>query len=60
MAARQVIVKRLVRIEDLGNMEVLFTDKTGTLTAGHTTFERAIDCDGGETVDAAARGARLL
>ena len=29
------MVKRLVSIEDLGNIEVLFTDKTGTLTEGH-------------------------
>ena len=56
LVAKQVIVKRLVCIEDLGNMEVLFTDKTGTLTAGHTTFERAIDCDGGENVDALQAG----
>ncbi len=34
LAQRQVIVKRLVCIEDLGNVEVLFTDKTGTLTEG--------------------------
>ena len=40
MAARSVLVKRLVSIEDLGNMVVLFTDKTGTLTEGRTTFAR--------------------
>lgn len=34
MAKEQVIVKRLVSIEDFGNMEVLCTDKTGTLTEG--------------------------
>jgi Mg2+-importing ATPase len=33
-------VKRLVAIEDLGNIEILFTDKTGTLTEGAITFER--------------------
>ena len=38
LAQRQVIVKRLVCIEDLGNVEVLFTDKTGTLTEGHISF----------------------
>jgi hypothetical protein len=31
-AERKVVVKRLVSIEDLGNIVVLFTDKTGTLT----------------------------
>ena len=34
MAKQKVIVKRLVSIEDFGNMEVLCTDKTGTLTEG--------------------------
>ena len=35
LAAKKVLVKRLVAIEDLGNIEILFTDKTGTLTEGH-------------------------
>ncbi|MEO8697982.1 MAG: HAD-IC family P-type ATPase [Acidimicrobiales bacterium] len=34
LARKGVLVKRLVTIEDLGNIEVLFTDKTGTLTEG--------------------------
>ena len=34
MAKAKVIVKRLVSIEDFGNMNVLCTDKTGTLTDG--------------------------
>ncbi len=32
MAARKVIVKRLVSIENFGCMDVLCSDKTGTLT----------------------------
>ena len=40
LAAKKVLVKRLVAIEDLGNIEILFTDKTGTLTEGVITFER--------------------
>ena len=32
MAARRVVVKRLAAIHDLGAMDVLCTDKTGTLT----------------------------
>jgi Mg2+-importing ATPase len=32
MAARKVVVKRLTSIHDLGAMDVLCTDKTGTLT----------------------------
>ena len=34
MAARKVVVKRLAAIHDLGAMNVLCTDKTGTLTLG--------------------------
>jgi P-type Mg2+ transporter len=47
LAAKKVLVKRLVAIEDLGNIEILFTDKTGTLTEGAITFERAL-APGGE------------
>jgi P-type Mg2+ transporter len=46
LARRRVLVKRLVTIEDLGNIEVLFTDKTGTLTEGAITFDRALDTGG--------------
>jgi Mg2+-importing ATPase len=46
LAAKKVLVKRLVAIEDLGNIEILFTDKTGTLTEGVITFERALDAAG--------------
>jgi Mg2+-importing ATPase len=46
LAAKKVLVKRLVAIEDLGNIEILFTDKTGTLTEGVITFERALDAQG--------------
>jgi P-type Mg2+ transporter len=38
LARRKVLVKRLVCIEDLGNIDVLFTDKTGTLTEGSLRF----------------------
>ena len=41
LARRRVIVKRLVCIEDLGNVQVLFTDKTGTLTEGRISFSQA-------------------
>jgi Mg2+-importing ATPase len=46
LARRRVVVKRLVAIEDLGNVEVLFTDKTGTLTEGRTIFTRALGAGG--------------
>ena len=41
LARRKVLVKRLVCIEDLGDVEVLFTDKTGTLTEGSLRFMRS-------------------
>jgi len=34
LSKKDVVVKQLVAIEDLGNMEVLCSDKTGTLTEG--------------------------
>ncbi len=43
LARRKVLVKRLVTIEDLGNIQVLFTDKTGTLTEGAISFDRSLD-----------------
>ncbi|MFN8024385.1 MAG: magnesium-translocating P-type ATPase [Acidimicrobiales bacterium] len=49
MAERQVIVKRLDAIEDIGAIDVLCTDKTGTLTSGDVQFARALDPDGTES-----------
>ncbi len=43
LARRKVLIKRLVTIEDLGNIQVLFTDKTGTLTAGAIAFDGSLD-----------------
>ncbi|SDC24847.1 Mg2+-importing ATPase [Sanguibacter gelidistatuariae] len=38
LAKQRVLVKRLVCIEDLGDMDVLVTDKTGTLTEGRISL----------------------
>ena len=46
LARRKVLVKRLVCIEDLGDVDVLFTDKTGTLTEGRIRFMRSLAADG--------------
>lgn len=46
MAARGVVVRRLSAIENLGSMDVLCTDKTGTLTEGTVRLERAVDPEG--------------
>jgi Mg2+-importing ATPase len=46
MAARKVIVKRLAAIENFGSMNVLCSDKTGTLTQGSVTLHSAVGVDG--------------
>ncbi|MER0445852.1 magnesium-translocating P-type ATPase [Streptomyces sp. Edi4] len=46
MSQQKVLVKRLVCIEDLGDVDVLFTDKTGTLTQGRVEFTRALPAGG--------------
>ncbi len=46
LAKRKVLVKRLVCIEDLGDMDVLVTDKTGTLTEGRISFIAALNAAG--------------
>jgi Mg2+-importing ATPase len=43
MAAKKVIVKRLTAIQNLGSMDVLCTDKTGTLTEAAIRLERHVD-----------------
>ena len=46
MMKNGVIVKKLVGIETAGNLSLLFTDKTGTLTTGRMTVERVLTGDG--------------
>ena len=46
MAGLGVIVRRLEAIENLGSMDVLCTDKTGTLTRGEIALEAAVDTQG--------------
>jgi Mg2+-importing ATPase len=46
MANRGVLVRRLNAIENLGSMNVLCTDKTGTLTEGVVQVEGAYDAEG--------------
>jgi Mg2+-importing ATPase len=58
LAEHSVVVKRLVSIEDLGNIVVLFTDKTGTLTEGSITFAAALDA-AGQPSDAVLRAGLL-
>ena len=46
LAAHGVLVRRLAAIENLGSMDVLCTDKTGTLTEGVVGVAGAYDVDG--------------
>ena len=46
MLSDNVMVKKLVGIETAGSMNLLFTDKTGTLTTGRTMVDRIVSCDG--------------
>lgn len=46
MAGQGVLVRRLNAIETLGSMDVLCTDKTGTLTQGVVQLDRAVATDG--------------
>lgn len=49
MAAGRSVVKRLAAIHDLGAMNVLLTDKTGTLTEARISLIRTLDIDGRDT-----------
>ena len=49
LADRRVIVKRLAAIHDLGAMDVLCTDKTGTLTELRIKLVRHIDVSGADS-----------
>ena len=46
MAKEKVIVKRLSSIENLGSMNVICSDKTGTLTEGIVQVQSTLDIDG--------------
>ena len=46
LTKHRVIVKRLSAVQDLGAMDVLCTDKTGTLTEGKIKLERHVDAWG--------------
>jgi Mg2+-importing ATPase len=46
MAQGKVIVKRLAAIENFGSMNVICSDKTGTLTEGSVRLQSALDVEG--------------
>lgn len=55
MAQSKVIVKRLAAIESFGSMNVLCSDKTGTLTEGTVRLEASLDVEGRDSA-----GVKLL
>jgi len=50
MARRKTIVKRLNAIQNFGAMDILCTDKTGTLTQNKVILERHLDVHGHEDI----------
>jgi len=46
LSRRGVIVKRLSAVHDLGSMDILCSDKTGTLTEARITLMREVDASG--------------
>jgi Mg2+-importing ATPase len=49
MARKQVIIKQLEAIHNLGSMDVLCTDKTGTLTEATIKLSGHLDCQGADS-----------
>ena len=56
MGRRGVIVRRLEAIENLGSIDVLCTDKTGTLTEGAIVLQKALDPSGQPSDDVVRLG----
>jgi Mg2+-importing ATPase len=48
LSHKRVIVKRLSAIHDLGSMDILCSDKTGTLTEADIKLTRSIDLNGSD------------
>jgi Mg2+-importing ATPase len=48
LLAKKVIVKKLSSIQNFGEVNLLCTDKTGTITEGEIIVERIVDCSGEE------------
>jgi len=51
MAKQGVIVRRLNSLENFGSMDVLCTDKTGTITKGVVLLDKAVDHDGKDDLE---------
>jgi P-type Mg2+ transporter len=51
MTTKKVLVKQLSAIEDFGSIEILCSDKTGTLTEGEIELDRHVDVQGKDDDD---------
>ena len=51
MTKKKVLVKQLSAIEDFGSIEILCSDKTGTLTEGEIELDRHVDVQGKDDDD---------
>jgi Mg2+-importing ATPase len=51
MTTKKVLVKQLAAIEDFGSIDILCTDKTGTLTEGEIVLDRHLDFQGKDNED---------
>jgi Mg2+-importing ATPase len=51
MSRKKVIVKQLTSIQNFGAIDILCTDKTGTLTQDHVVLEKHVDITGKESRD---------
>ena len=60
LAKRNVLVKRLEAIEDLGNVEILCTDKTGTITENKLTLTEVFSKDKEKCLNFAFLASSLL
>jgi P-type Mg2+ transporter len=49
MTKKKVLVKQLAAIEDFGSVDILCTDKTGTLTEGEIVLDRHVDVQGNDS-----------
>lgn len=51
MGRKKVVTRRLISVEDLGNIDILCCDKTGTLTEGTVSLHDYLDLDGDRDPD---------
>ena len=49
MAKKEVIIKKLNAIQNFGAIDVLCTDKTGTITENRVVLVRHLDAEGEES-----------